>query len=182
MAVAITQDGERFRVEWLTRWYTRLPSLLLLVPSACLFYAVFLILRDVAVDVSRLRETWGLLLFCLGLGLLMGVPGLIVATLRTFIDLDRLMRQVTVVRQFGPLQFRRPRKLSEFKFISITDDCDEDGAPTSFNVNLCGNRGTAPIRISAFRRREEATGLANELGGIFKLPARDYVGTEPDDE
>ena len=33
----------------------------------------------------------------------------------------------------------------------------------------------------SFTRREEADKLASELGRALKLPARDYVGTEPDD-
>jgi len=33
----------------------------------------------------------------------------------------------------------------------------------------------------SFTRREEADKLAGEIGRLLKLPARDYVGTEPDD-
>lgn len=50
-----------------------------------------------------------------------------------------------------------------------------------YDVNLCGSKGTTPIVLSSFTRREEANKLANKLGRALNLPARDYVGTEPDD-
>jgi len=39
---------------------------------------------------------------------------------------------------------------------------------------------TEPITLVSFTRREDAAAFANELGRALKLPARDYVGTEPD--
>jgi hypothetical protein len=94
--------------------------------------------------------------------------------------------QVIVTKTFGPVKFESLRKLTEFKFLSITDDTDtdDDGRPTStfYNVSLCGGRGVKPVRLSGFTKPEQATGFAHELSTALKLPARDYVGTEPDED
>jgi len=76
------------------------------------------------------------------------------------------------------LNIRSSRDLADYHFISITDDYDTD--LTTDDVNLCGNKGTEPITLQTFTS-EEADKLANELGRILKLPARDYVGSEPDE-
>lgn len=77
------------------------------------------------------------------------------------------------------------RKLNEFKFLSVTDDTkrDKDGCITSifYDVSLCGGRGVRPVKLSSFGKREVATVFARELGTALKLPAKDYVGTEPDE-
>jgi len=92
--------------------------------------------------------------------------------------LNETLRQIVITRQFGPLNLRKHRDLADYHFISITDDYDAD--LTTYEVNLCGDKGTEPITLMSFTRREEADKLASELGGVLKLPARDYVGTEPD--
>ncbi|SPP94944.1 protein of unknown function [Bradyrhizobium vignae] len=89
-----------------------------------------------------------------------------------------LGRQIVITRQFGLLNIRSSRDLADYHFISITDDYDTD--LTTDDVNLCGNKGTEPITLQTFTS-EEADKLANELGRILKLPARDYVGSEPDE-
>ena len=38
-----------------------------------------------------------------------------------------------------------------------------------------------PIELASFDKREEATGFAHDIGTALKLPAKDYVGTEPDE-
>ena len=123
---------------------------------------------------------------CLVLGLVIGLPALMLATARSFVELDRILQQVVVTNQFGPAKFASLRKLTEFKFLSITDDTttNDDGRPTStfYNVNLCGGKGVKPVRLSGFTKREQATGFAEEIGAALKLPARDYVGTEPDED
>ena len=113
-----------------------------------------------------------------GLGLLVGIPGIILLTYRYFVVLNETLRQIVITRQFGPLNIRKRRDLADYHFISITDDYDAD--LTTYDVNLCGNRGTEPITLVSFTRREEADELASEIGRVLKLPARDYVGTEPD--
>ncbi|XUJ34426.1 hypothetical protein ACQ5SK_46755 [Bradyrhizobium japonicum] len=113
-----------------------------------------------------------------GLGLLVGIPGIILLTFRTFVVLNETLRQIVITRQFGPLSIRSQRDLADYHFVSITDDYDTD--LTTYDVNLCGNRGTEPITLQSFTRREEADKLASEIGRVLKLPARDYVGTEPD--
>jgi hypothetical protein len=91
-----------------------------------------------------------------------------------------------VTKKFGPVKFASLRKLTEFKFLSITDDTnsDDDGCITSifYDVSLCGGRGVQPIKLSSFDKRDEATGFARNLGAALKLPAKNYVGTEPDEE
>ena len=110
---------------------------------------------------------------------------LLLATLRYFVELDWILEQVIVTRQFGPVRFSNLRKLTEFKFLSITDDTDtnDDGRPTStfYDVNLCGGKGVQPILVKSFKKREAATNFAHEIGAALKLPAKDYVGTEPDE-
>jgi hypothetical protein len=103
---------------------------------------------------------------------------MILLTYRTFVVLNETLRQIVITRQFGPLNIRSQRDLADYHFVSITDDYDAD--LTTYDVNLCGNRGTEPITLQSFTRREEADKLASEIGRVLKLPARDYVGTEPD--
>src|SRR5436190_21781998 len=104
---------------------------------------------------------------CLVFALVIGLPGLVLATLRYFVDLDRLMQQVIATRKFGPVKFSSLRKLTEFKFLSITDhtDTDDDGRPTStfYHVSLCGGKGVTPIQLKSFGKREEATNFARDL-------------------
>jgi hypothetical protein len=58
-----------------------------------------------------------------------------------------------------------------------------DGPTSTFyRVSLCGGKGVRPIMLSSFNKREEATGFAREIGTALKLPAKDYVGTEPDED
>src|SRR5436190_23486019 len=117
---------------------------------------------------------------CLVFALVIGLPGLVLATLRYFVDLDRLMQQVIATRKFGPVKFERLRKLTEFKFLSITDhsDTDKDGCVTStfYDVSLCGGKGIAPIMLSSFDKRKEATAFAHQIGTALKLQPKDYVG------
>lgn len=42
---------------------------------------------------------------CLAFALVIGLPGLVLATLRYFVELDRILQQVIVTRQFGPVKF-----------------------------------------------------------------------------
>jgi hypothetical protein len=181
MAVAVTRDGETIRVEWLWKWYLRLPSLPFLAGSLYfLWYAVLIVRADVSGQ-GRWSDDWVGLLFCIGFALFVGTPGIILATLRYFIELDKLLRQIIVTRQFGPLKIRSQRQFSDFKLISIVDDSDEDSTLTMYDVNLCGGKGVTPILVSSFTRREEANEFACELGEAFKLPPRDFVGTPVDD-
>ena len=39
-----------------------------------------------------------------------------------------------------------------------------------------------PIELASFDKREQATGFARDLGTALKLPPKDYVGTEPDED
>ncbi len=181
MAVAMTRNGETIRVEWLWKWYLRLPSLPFLAGSLYfLWYAALIVKADVS-GLGRWSDDWGGLLFCIGFALLVGAPGLILATLRYFIELDKLLRRIVITRQFGPLKLRSQHQFSDFKFISIVDDRDEDSTLTLYDVNLCGGKGVRPILVSSFTRRREANDFARELGDAFKLPPRDYVGTPVDD-
>jgi hypothetical protein len=179
MPTAITRDGYIVQVEHLTRWYGRLFSLPLLAASLYLFYYVFLSLWETVAGLDSWSDNLAGLLVFSALGLAIGTPGLMVATFRYRVLVDLARRELTVTRQFGPLKFGRPRRLADFTLVSITDDGEESG--TTFGVNLCGNRGTAPVLLSTFEKREAATDFAREIGTALKLPQRDLVGTEPDD-
>jgi hypothetical protein len=182
VTTAITHDNGRIRVEFSMRWYMRLPSLPLLAAGLFFLAAAGAILQQDLFGIGRWRDDWVGLVMCLVFALCIGVPGLVLATLRYFVELDRILQQVIVIRQFGPVKFSSLRKLTEFKFLSITDDHDDETSPTFYKVNLCGGRGVTPIRFASFTKREEATGFAHEIGTALKLPARDYVGTEPDED
>lgn len=180
MSVAITHDDQGLRIEWLKEWYFRLASLPFLAGGLYFAYYVGLILKADLIGSGYWSEDWVGLLFLTGFALVIGVPGLILATLRYFIEVDPVGRQLVVTKQFGPLRFRSLRQLTEFKFISITDDSDPDCSLVMYDVNLCGGRGVTPIQVSSFTRRDEANAFAQRLGAELKLPAKDYVGTEPD--
>jgi len=182
VAAAITQSNGRIRIEWSLRWYMRLTSLPLLPGSLFFLATAGQILQQDLFGFGRWRNDWGGLVMCLVFGLCLGLPGLMLATLRYFVELDRILQQVIVIRQFGPIKFGKLRKLTDFKFLSITDDQEADSSLTFYDVNLCGGKGVTPILFKSFRKREEATGFANELGAALRLPTKDYVGTEPDED
>ncbi|MHA4893034.1 hypothetical protein, partial [Enterococcus faecium] len=87
------------------------------------------------------------------LGLLIGIPGLILLTFRSFVVLNETLRQIVITRQFGPVNFRRSRSLADYHFISITDDYDPQ--LTTYDVNLCGSKGTEAISLMSFTKRED---------------------------
>ncbi|SFJ66150.1 hypothetical protein [Bradyrhizobium sp. Gha] len=180
MADAMTLDGSIIRIDRPMPWFGRLLSLPLLAASGYLLWNVALGLRQDFLGFGRLADDLVPVLVFSGLGLLIGVPGLILLTFRTFVVLNETLRQIVVTRQFGPLNFRKSRDLADYHFISITDDYDPE--LTTYDVNLCGDKGTEPITLQSFTSREEADRLASEIGRVLKLPARDYVGTEPDDD
>ena len=180
MAGAMTVDGGMVRIDRPMPWVGRLLSLPLLAASGYLLWNVALGLRQDFFGFGRLADDLVPVLVFGGLGLLVGIPGLILLTFRTFVVLNEMLRRIVITRQFGPLNIRKHRNLADYHFISITDDCDP--ALTTYDVNLCGSKGTEPINLMSFTTRDEADKLANELGRALKLPARDYVGTEPDDD
>jgi hypothetical protein len=168
------------------RWYMRLPSLPLIAAGLLFLVAAAQIVRLDLSGYGRWSDDWVGFVMFLVLGLVVGLPGLVLLTLRYFVDLDRILQQVIVTKKFGPVKFASLRKLTEFKFLSITDhsDTDDDGRPmnTFYHVSLCGGKGVKPIMLSSFGKRDEATVFARETGTALKLPARDYVGTEPDED
>ncbi|KJC44202.1 hypothetical protein UB31_21845 [Bradyrhizobium sp. LTSP849] len=178
MAGAMTVDGNTVRIDRPMPWIGRLLSLPLLAASAYLLWNVALGLRQDFSGFGRLADDLVPVLVFTALGLLVGIPGFILLTFRTFVVLNETLRQIVITRQFGPLNIRKRRNLADYHFISITDDYDPE--LTAYDVNLCGNKGTEPITLMSFTTREEADKLANEIGHVLKLPARDYVGTEPD--
>ncbi|MET4800380.1 hypothetical protein [Bradyrhizobium sp. LB11.1] len=178
MAGAMTVDGSIVRIERPMPWFGRLLSLPLLAASAYLLWNVALGLRQDFSGFGRLADDLVPVLVFTGLGLLVGIPGVILLTFRTFVVLNEALRQIVITRQFGPLNIRKQRDLADYHFISITDDYDPQA--TTYDVNLCGNKGVEAITLQSFTRREEADKLASEIGRVLKLPARDYVGTEPD--
>jgi hypothetical protein len=178
MADAMTVDGSIVRIDRPMPWVGRLLSLPLLAASGYLLWNVALGLRQDFAGFGRLADDLVPVLVFTGLGLLVGIPGIILLTFRYFVVLNETLRQIVITRQFGPLNIRKHRDLADYHFISITDDCDPE--LTTYDVNLCGNKGTEPIALMSFTKREEASQLANELGRALNLPARDYVGTEPD--
>jgi hypothetical protein len=178
MAGAMTVDGSTVRIDRTMPWVGRLLSLPLLAASAYLLWNVALGLRQDFFGFGRLADDLVPVLVFTGLGLMIGIPGLILLTFRTFVVLNETLRQIVITRQFGPLNIRRHRNLADYHFISITDDCDPE--LTTYDVNLCGSKGTEPITLMSFTKRAEADTLASEIGRVLKLPARDYVGTEPD--
>jgi hypothetical protein len=178
VAVAITHEDGQIRVAWLIRWYTRLSSLPLLATSLFFGFAAAQIAQQDLFGSGSFPDDRLSLMLCVVFALCLGLPGLALATLRYFVELDRILQQVIVTRQFGPVKFARLRRLTDFKFLGITDD--ERARIQMYNVNLCGGTGIAPIQFTSFAKREDANSFAQELGAARKLPAKDYVGTEPD--
>jgi len=181
VARAMTVDGNLIRFDWPGQWIARVLSVPFLAAGGYLLWNVALGMRNDFAGFGRLSDDLVPILVFSGIGLATLIPGLYLATYRYFIELDKSLAEIVVTRAFGPLKFRSPRQLADFHFISITDrgGTDEDAA-TLFHVNLCGNRGTEAIALSSFSSRDEANAFARDLGRALKLPARDYVGTEPD--
>ncbi len=167
-------------------WYMRLVSLPFLAGGLYFTYYSALILRQDLFGYGYFRDDWVGFAMCLVFALVVGMPGLVLLTLRYIVDLDRILQQVIVTKKFGPVKFESPRKLTEFRFLSITDHSitDKDGCVTStfYHVSLCGGKGVTPVMLSSFDKRKEATVFAREIGTVLKLPPKDYVGTEPDED
>ena len=182
----MTGSNGRIRVEFSMPWYMRLTSLPFLAGGLYFAYYTGQILRQDMFGYGHWRDDWVGLMICLAFALVIGLPGLVLLTLRYFVELDRLLQQVIVTRKFGPVKFSSLRKLTEFKFLSITDDTntDKDGCITSvfYEVALCGGKGVRPIELASFDKREQASRFARDVGTAIKLPAKDYVGTEPDED
>src|SRR2546421_6631345 len=166
MAGAMTVDGSIVRIDRPMPWVGRLLSLPLLGASVYLLWNVGLGLRQDFSGFGRLADDLVPVLVFTGLGLLVGIPGLILLTFRTFVVLNETLRRIVITRQFGPLNIRKHRNLADYHFISITDDYDPE--LTSYDVNLCGNKGTEAIALMSFTNRDEANPFANELGRSLK--------------
>ena len=175
MAIAVT--GDIVRVEWPIRWIERLLALPFLAAGTYFLWNVALGLPYDLVGLNRFSEDWGGLLVALGLGLAIAIPGVVLATYRYFVVVDRTLREIVVTRAFGPLKLRTLGRLTDYHFIGIVDDRNA----TMYEVNLCGEKGTRPITLSGFSRRQEANDFGQQLACALKLPLRDLVGTEPDD-
>jgi len=184
MAISLVQDGATMGVEWLRPLAARLASLIFLAPA--LYLGHFLVL-GVQQDLSG--GNWrsdlpGLLVF-LFITLAIAIPGYILATFRYFVDIDKTSGAITVSRRFGPLlHLRFKRKLSEFSFVSIVRDLNQDEKKQSswFAVNLCGGKTTKPIELASFRQRTEANGFGEKVGAALALKATDFADTEPDED
>lgn len=178
MAGAMTVAGGMVRIDRPMPWIGRLLSLPLLAASGYLLWNALGLRQDFS-GFGRLADDLVPVLVFTGLGLLVGIPGLILLTFRYFVVLNETLRQIVVTRQFGPLNVRSAHDLADYHFISVTEDYDPE--LTAYDVNLCGGKGAEPITLMSFTKRDEADKLANEIGRILNLSARDYVGTEPDD-
>ena len=186
MQGVMTNSNGRIRVEFSMPWYMRLTSLPFLAGGLLFLAVCWQILRQDLFGRGYWSDDLAGFAMCLVFALVIGMPGLVLATLRYFVELDRILQQVIVIRQFGPVKFSSPRKLTEFKFLSITDDTsiDKDGCVTSvfYGVALCGGKGVRPIELASFDKRAAAAAFARDVGTALKLPAKDYVGTEPDED
>ena len=133
MQGVMTNSNGRIRVEFSMPWYMRLVSLPFLAGGLYFTYYSAQILRQDLFGYGHWRDDWVGLAMCLVFALVVGLPGLVLLTLRYFVDLDRILQQVIVTKKFGPVKFASLRKLGEFRFISITDDTstDDDGCITS---------------------------------------------------
>jgi hypothetical protein len=179
MSAVLARDGNTIRVDYVVWWYGRIFALLLLAASLGLLFLVFLgVKQDLSGEDAWSDNLPGLLILTV-LGIAIGLPGFMMLTFRYFVVVETMPGNVTVNRQFGPLTFRRPRKLADFNLISIVDSGDQRG--TTFDVALCGRSGTKPIVLAGFGERQDADDFAREMGSALRLPFKDLVGTEPED-
>lgn len=101
MAGAMTVDGRIVRIDRPMPWVGRLLSLPLLAASFYLLWNVALGLRQDFSGFGRLADDLMPVLVFTGLGLLVGIPGIILLTFRTFVVLNETLRQIVITRQFG---------------------------------------------------------------------------------
>ncbi len=121
---------------------------------------------------------------CLVFALVIGVPGLVLATPRYFVELDRILQQVIVIGQFGPVKFARPRKLTD---IQIPEASPTTPIPTrratsrrcSMDVASVRRRGCEPIELASFDKREAATGSARDIGTALGSRPRTMSAPSP---
>ncbi|MGJ4944599.1 hypothetical protein ACQR1W_28820 [Bradyrhizobium sp. HKCCYLS1011] len=178
MAGAAT--GDIIRVRLPIPLLGRLLALPLIAAGAYLLWNVALGLSEVLASPGDARDEWAGIAVFAALGVAVIIPGLLVATFRGFVTACPGAGEVVITKAFGPLHVRRARRLSNYNLISITDDGDVNA--TMYEVNLCGGKGVEPLNLRSFASREEANALAQQLAIALKIPAKDYVGTEPDDD
>lgn len=186
MATRFTYEGSTMRVEWLRPLALRLVSIVFLGPSLYLAHFLVIGLKQDLSGQGSLREDWPGFLALLGIALVVGAPGYVLATFRYFIDIEQATGEIVITRKFGPLpRLRFRRKLSEFTGISIVRDLanDEPVSSSWFRVNLYGTKvkGTRPVEVASFRNRQEANEFAQQLGTQIGLKPEDFADTEPDD-
>ncbi len=121
-------------------------SLPLLAASGYLLWNAALGLREDFSGFGRLADDLVPVLVFTGLGLLVGIPRPSSCSPSAIsVVLNETLRQIVITRQFGPLNIRSARNLADYHFISVTDDYDPE--LTTYDVNLCGGKGTEPITL-----------------------------------
>jgi hypothetical protein len=184
MAVSVTSDGARMRVEWVRPLARQIASIIFFAPALYLAYFLAIGIRQDFFGDGDLREDLPGMLALLAVTLVCAIPGYVLATLRYFVDIDKTSGEVIVHRKFGPLMHLRfRRKLSEFTRITIVRDLDPGEAKKRswFPVSLCGAAGTKPVELASFKSRQEADDFGKQLGYALGFKAEDLADTEPDD-
>jgi len=180
LASSLTYEGTTMRIDTRVPWYSRLFGVPLVAGSIYVFHILFLSLRDVYSGTPESDLLAGQLVM-LVFGLLIGLPGVVLLLMRNRIEIDQGLGEVATIREFGFLKIRSARRLPEFTRVTATSE-PISGSSEFYNVNLAGERGTKPLLIAYYTKREEADKLGRELAGNLKLPYLDVVDTEPDED
>ena len=180
MTSALIYEGTAMRIDTRVPWYARLFGVPLIAGSLYVLSILFLSLRDVFLG-TRESDVLAGQLVLLVFGLLIGLPGVILLLMRSHIEIDQQLGQVTTIREFGFLKIRSVRRLADFIRVTATSE-QISGSSEFYNVNLAGQRGTKPLQLAFYGTREKADELGKELAGNLKLPYQDLVDTEPDED
>jgi hypothetical protein len=185
----ISRDGDRLRIDWPNSRAVRLLAALpLLAGSGYLFYYVAFAIREAMIGRRDWHDDLTAMLVFAGVGLVIGGLGLVAALFRYWVSIDQTQRQVTIVRQIGPLAFRRVQPLARFDKISVAENYTEYQNKAydksyiyTYDIALCGSGSVRPIELGSFAESKPAEEFARDVGLALNLPVANVIGQPPDD-
>ena len=174
----LAHDGNTFRSEIHIPLFLRILMLPLIGASAGSFYLFLLTTRDVLSGAVTARESMPGQAFCLLVGLVLGLPGLIGLLCRSTLVFDKSSASLTKVQRIGPIALSKAIPFAAVRLVSLTaEEISETAA--LYSINLVGGRRSRAITAAVSRSPQEAETMAKDLAAFLKVPFGDYRDSEP---
>jgi hypothetical protein len=171
----LTRNGNTIRIRLRGVLRTRLVALALLAASTFGLYVAGVSVGQVLNGIATEREMLPGQLILLAIAVC-GLPGLMWLLVRTYVEIDNTLCQVTAVRQYGPIRSAKTVPLAGISQVRTTVDDDL----TTYRVELIGPRPTDAIVVGFSRRRAECQAFARDLRRALKISFDHPSHTAPD--